>query len=306
MYTWHKNIKTVINLIESNLTEPLSLDWIAEKVNYSPYYCTKQFHEHAGITIRNYIRLRRLCEASLELRDTDQKIIDIAFKYKFQSTEAFSRAFKQTFGISPRSYRSFPQPLNLLIKRNVFDPYFLGLYPKKNYRINSLFKIDVNLTVVPRHKFIGIWLPGTTGYFNFWETLEKEKKRGCYEVCGYLESIKSYNGQIGGWFRSAGKSGYLYGIETDPSLDLELEDYLQTFIIPETLYIVFLCSQYDYLQDEQRVAESIREAVQSWDFREHGYERIEENLPVYQRHRPEKFGQAICIPVKPISGFPSF
>ena len=92
MYEWNKAIQKMICWIEENLTENPSLQEMSRQVGYSPYYCSVKFHEVVGMTIRNYIAGRRLAQATLEIRDTDERILDIAVKYGYSSQEALTRA----------------------------------------------------------------------------------------------------------------------------------------------------------------------------------------------------------------------
>lgn len=51
------------------------------------------------MTLKSYLAGRRLCYAAIALRDTADKIIDIALQYGFSSQEAFTRAFVRAYGI---------------------------------------------------------------------------------------------------------------------------------------------------------------------------------------------------------------
>ncbi len=53
----------------------------------------------------DYVRKRRLTKAAQELVQSNEKIVDVALKYQFSSQEAFSRAFKRMFKVSPREFR---------------------------------------------------------------------------------------------------------------------------------------------------------------------------------------------------------
>ena len=68
---------------------------------------SRKFSEISGMRLRDCLRYRRLAFALKELRDTDTGILDIAVKYGFSSHEAFSRAFKETYGIRPSAYRKW-------------------------------------------------------------------------------------------------------------------------------------------------------------------------------------------------------
>ena len=117
------SVQKMLDCVEENLTRSLTLEMLAERLNYSPYYCTRQFHKYAGISLRDYIRLRKVSSAVIDLRDTTERIIDIAIKYGFSSQEAFTRSFRRAYGMTPSAYRKMPGPLPLLIKHNTFDPY---------------------------------------------------------------------------------------------------------------------------------------------------------------------------------------
>lgn len=112
-------MQEMVGWIEDHLFEDFSLERLGNDMGYSPYYCSFKFHQVTGISIKRYMSLRKIYLASIELKETNNKIIDIAFKYGFLSQEAFSRAFKTTFGISPNAFRKFPQPLQTYVKLNL-------------------------------------------------------------------------------------------------------------------------------------------------------------------------------------------
>lgn len=112
-------IQEIIEWIEKHLLDDFSLKNLGDDLGYSPYYCSFKFHQMTGISIKKYMALRKIYLASIELEKTDQRTIDIAFKYGFSSQEAFSRAYKNTFGISPKAFRKNPQPLQSYVKLNI-------------------------------------------------------------------------------------------------------------------------------------------------------------------------------------------
>lgn len=119
---WMNNIvQEMIDCIEGHLLEGFSLEQLGKEMGYSPYYCSFKFHQMTGMTIKKYMSLRKIYLASLVLKETEEKIIDIAFCYGFSSQESFSRAFKRVFGISPYDYRRSPQPMQTFVKLNLND-----------------------------------------------------------------------------------------------------------------------------------------------------------------------------------------
>lgn len=112
-------MQEMIDWIEEHLLDDFSLKNLGNEMGYSPYYCSFKFHQMAGISMKRYIALRKMYLASNELKKSDQRMIDLACTYGFSSQEAFSRAFKLTFGISPSAFRKHPQPLQPYVKLNI-------------------------------------------------------------------------------------------------------------------------------------------------------------------------------------------
>ncbi|WP_055666697.1 helix-turn-helix transcriptional regulator [Desnuesiella massiliensis] len=102
---YKERIQASIEYIESNLEEKILLENLAKQVFLSKYHYHRVFHELVGETVMTYIRKRRLTEAAKELIDSNIKIVDVALKYQFGSQEAFSRAFRRMFKISPGEFR---------------------------------------------------------------------------------------------------------------------------------------------------------------------------------------------------------
>ena len=100
MAQWHRNIQDIITIIDDCIRaqqdEALTLRALAQKLGY---YMSRKFRELAGMTLRDYLRLRRLAFALRDVHDTDASILDIAVKYGFSSNEAFTHAFKKAYGV---------------------------------------------------------------------------------------------------------------------------------------------------------------------------------------------------------------
>lgn len=104
--THSKEIQAAINYIEMNLCEKLSVEEIANAVGFSKFYFHRTFQSEVGIPIYDYIRKRRLASAASALLNTDISILDIAVNFRFESQEAFTRAFKSIYQLPPGQYRT--------------------------------------------------------------------------------------------------------------------------------------------------------------------------------------------------------
>lgn len=98
-------IRDLVAWVECHLEDHLQLDDIAEKSGYSKWHLQRAFKETAKITLGTYVRYRRLSKVAMDLRLTNNSMVDIATKYCFDSPQSFSRAFKRHFKISPGVYR---------------------------------------------------------------------------------------------------------------------------------------------------------------------------------------------------------
>ena len=112
-------IQRAIDFIEDNICDELSTEAIASQAYMSSFHFQHIFSVVCGVPIGEYIRNRRLTLAGIEIGCSGTKIIDIAFKYGYESPESFSRAFTRFHGISPMTARSQKEKLRLFSKISV-------------------------------------------------------------------------------------------------------------------------------------------------------------------------------------------
>ena len=102
---WIKAVEDAIEYIEGNITEDLTIARIASQVNLSAFYFQKGFAMLCGYTVGEYIRMRRLSLAGSELLSSDVKVIDLAVKYGYDSSDSFTKAFTRFHGSTPTDVR---------------------------------------------------------------------------------------------------------------------------------------------------------------------------------------------------------
>jgi AraC family transcriptional regulator len=102
---WIHGIQNAIRYIEDNITTELDYDEIAKQAYVSSFHFQRAFGIMCGLTLGEYIRYRRLTLAGMELSAGSAKVIDVAFKYAYDSSDSFARAFTRFHGISPSSAR---------------------------------------------------------------------------------------------------------------------------------------------------------------------------------------------------------
>lgn len=102
---WIDRMNKVIDYLESRLTEEIDTTEIS-LIMACPYSAfQRSFAPITGMQLSEYIRRRRLSCAAYELQNTEQRVLDIAVKYGYDSADAFTVAFKRAHGITPQEAR---------------------------------------------------------------------------------------------------------------------------------------------------------------------------------------------------------
>lgn len=113
-----------IEYVEEHLYEPVTIHDIAKASSYSAYHFSRIFKSLVGDSPKEYLRKRRLTVAATRLLKEDTSILDLALECQFESQEAFTRAFKQLFALTPGQYRKEQDPYRLIYK-DQFSPHML-------------------------------------------------------------------------------------------------------------------------------------------------------------------------------------
>ena len=92
--------------IESHFAGEISLDQVAAAGGVSRYYLSRAFAEATGFPVMQYVRARRLSEAARALAAGAPDILSVALATGYGSHEAFTRAFRDRFGVTPEAVRA--------------------------------------------------------------------------------------------------------------------------------------------------------------------------------------------------------
>jgi len=91
-------------LLDANLADPPRVEEIARQIGCSPSYLSRIFSAEAGMTMPQYLRLRRLEQAAELLRAGSHNVTEAAFEVGYNSLSHFSKAFWEQFGCCPGLY----------------------------------------------------------------------------------------------------------------------------------------------------------------------------------------------------------
>lgn len=102
---WIAGLQRAIDYVEAHLTEEIDYERAAREACSSVFHFQRVFGILCGFTLGDYIRMRRLSLAASDLAGGEDKVIDIALRYGYDTPESFTRAFTRFHGITPTQAR---------------------------------------------------------------------------------------------------------------------------------------------------------------------------------------------------------
>ncbi len=288
MYEWRRQIQSIVDEIDNGIRnheeEALTLRALSCRLGYSEFHTTRKFHEISGLSLRSYLRQRRLAFALKEVRDSQRKLLDIALDYGFSSQEAFTRAFKKAYGMTPGAYRKHPRPVILRTKIHPFDRYLLGL--GEIGMIQSKDDVKIYFITIPAHKFLHVRNYESNGYWDFWQKQNQLPGQDYETVCGILDSVKGKLDDEGGSEADC-TGGQVMAYINDPQGRLcdwgiprveywgirlpaeyrgEVPPHMFLMDVPEGEYAVFEHGPFNYERENISVEQKIESAMASFDY----------------------------------------
>ena len=149
----NEKFNELIEYIEDNLCEQISYKKLSQILGVNEYTMHRIFLFVTNYTVAEYIRKRRLSMSALDLIEGKEKIIDIAIKYNYESSQAFSRAFKNMMGFLPSEIKSNQNNIKFfsqyeLIDEDVGDEFIYNV--ERNIKFN-LYAISMKTTIENCH-----------------------------------------------------------------------------------------------------------------------------------------------------------
>jgi AraC family transcriptional regulator len=100
---WQK--RTVVDFIEENLVENISLAKLAQLIQLSPYHFCRAFKQAFGVPPHRYHTRRRIDRAKALLANPNESVTSIGMAIGFSETSSFTAAFRKSSGMTPTEYR---------------------------------------------------------------------------------------------------------------------------------------------------------------------------------------------------------
>lgn len=224
---WIERLNGAMNYVEEHLCDNLDMKEMAKIACCSTYHFQRMFAYMAGVPLSEYVRRRRMTLAAAELQGGNKKVIDVAFKYGYDSPTAFNRAFKGVHGITPSEAKTegvtlkafLPISFRITIKGDSEMNY--RIEKKEAFRIVGIScplekELEKNFETVP-----AMWGKAAAS-----GTIEKLAMMMDTEIKGLLGVSACAEGQD--W-------KYYVAVASTQEIDGELEEYT----VPESTWAIF-------------------------------------------------------------------
>ncbi|WP_416825260.1 AraC family transcriptional regulator [Ectobacillus polymachus] len=225
---WVESIQKSINYIEDHLLEEITIEYIAEQANASVFHFQRTFAILTDIPVGEYVRRRRLTLAAQELASTNCKIIDLAYKYGYDTPEAFSKAFRRQHGITPSEARKYIGKLKLY-ERLIIQVILKGAEPMKY----NVVERDTFQVAGVKREFSVVNGENLIGIPKFWDEVNQDGT--CEKICKLNNG--TIKGALGVCAAGSNKQAIDYWVAVDH--DGKLPEGMESLIIPASKWVVF-------------------------------------------------------------------
>ena len=294
-YLWM--VQKLQEYIEEHLQDQVTLRQLANVSGYSPWQLNRIFKEATGKSPYEYMRLRRLTQAALVLRDENKRVLDVALDYVFDSQEGFTRAFSKEFGVSPYQYHKESPPIQLFLPEKVFDTYrgIMNCQSHNKEREEKDMKtVFVQVIERPARKCLIKRGKNAAEYFAYCEEV------GC-DVWNVLTSVKeALYEPIGMWMPKnmrANGSEYIQGVELPIEYNKPIPEGFELIELPPCTMMIFQGEQYND-DDFGEAIQEVWEHIEKFNPEIYGYEWAPEEAPRFQLAPMGERGYIEARPVK--------
>ncbi len=308
MDNWDKKkaVQRMQQYIAEHLGEPITLRMLADAAGYSPWHAERVFKEVTGETPFAYLRAARLARAAAKLRDTEAKIVDVAFDFVFDSHEGFTRAFSKHFGLTPQAFRKEQPLIKFFLPKELRDSHLTfqrgEQIMSENPSANTVF---VQVIDRPARKLIMRRGKTATNYFEYtdeigceewdvmWEQVLSKITEALYEPAGYWLPEK---------FRRPGTSVYVPGVEVAASFAAAAPEGFEIIDLPACQMMVFQGPPYEDANENYMGAiDGVQAVIARYDPKLYGFEWAPEDGPRFQFGPMGYRGYIEALPVRALN-----
>ena len=124
----------ILIYIDNNISNKITIEDLENKFFYNRYYIMKLFKKEMGITLINYINSIRIYNSITLIKESNNSLLNIAFKCGFYSIEYFSETFKKIIGVNPEIVKQYLRKKMVVKKMDIINNSILNLYNLKKFK----------------------------------------------------------------------------------------------------------------------------------------------------------------------------
>lgn len=230
---WLGQLNEALQYIEEHLDGEVDVNHTARIACCSGFHFQRMFSYMAGVTLSEYIRRRRMTKAAFDLQNSEEKIVDLALRYGYESPTAFNRAFQSVHGVAPSIARQ--EGIDLKAYHPISFKITIRGDTEMNYRIEKkeAFRIV-------GAKMESTWTPEKQEGFQevpmFWRT--HHQKGTIPELCRLMDSqpMGVLGVSVGDWMQSGKFEYYIAVSSTQP-----VPEGMFEYEIPSCTWAIFEC-----------------------------------------------------------------
>ena len=274
-------IEHMQDVIEAHLDVPVTLAMLTRGTGYSMYHAARMFKAMTGETPFSYLRKRRLTAAAARLVRGENRVLDVAFDFVFDSHEGFTRAFSRQFGMTPASFMKRRPRLPMFLPPKMRDYYVMRhrgetFMSKARTDLRTVF---VQILERPERQMIMKRAKEARHYFEY-----------CDEVgCGVWDSLGAIGDAIhepmGLWLpkslRPEGTSEYVQGVEVGLDWNGDVPRGFEIVRLPPCRMLVFQGPPFDDEKFETAI-EEVWDVMADYRPENIGYQWADEDGPRFQ------------------------
>lgn len=242
---YYELMEEIINYIEKNLNENITLDDISENNYISIPHLYRIFGAFVGMPVMSYVRNRKVSKSISLLQEGKRSILDIAFESGFESHEVYTKAFKRLFGFNPSKidgeseiilfdkfdvnyYKNQIESEVKIMHTEIIMKDEFSLFVKKTY-LNQAEQVSENLIDKFRNKVTeelkSFKKPIITAYEYDVDTLKLDDESINYTYFAGIETDQPIEGYEKLLVKSSKYAKFVYDVENKTLNGIKLSDY---------------------------------------------------------------------------------
>lgn len=275
--------------------EDFELEQVWSTVGYSRRQADRLFRKYTGKTVYEYTKAVCLTQGAVDLADTKQSVLEIAFNSHFQSHEGFTRSFSRIFHVTPEEYREKRVPIPLFVQYPVSHARIL-----LEHKEEAKMSCDLNLCMItakerPARKFIYLPSRKAEDYLSYCEEMG----------CGWEGLLNSIPGkfdtaalvELPDFMVEEGFSKVAAGVEVPLEYENAVPQHYKVAELPPCTMLYFQSEPYEKAEEFGSAIGKVYAAIEKYNPAVYGYQFAYDVAPSFNFGADTATGARLAVPV---------